>query len=41
MGNDREFWRLAAEAVWTRHKRSCDIQDLVNDAIAVLPQFGS
>jgi glycosyltransferase involved in cell wall biosynthesis len=38
--NDRVFWRSKAEAVWNRHKRSCDIQDLVNDAISVLPAFG-
>jgi glycosyltransferase involved in cell wall biosynthesis len=40
-GSDRVFWRTKAEAVWSRHKRSCDIQDLVNDAISVLPPFGS
>jgi glycosyltransferase involved in cell wall biosynthesis len=38
---DREFWRARAEGVWNRHKRSCDIQDLVNDAISLLPAFGS
>jgi hypothetical protein len=41
IGNDRMFWRTRAEAVWSRHKQSCDIQDLVNDAISVLPPFGS
>jgi len=41
IGNDRVFWRTKAESVWNRHKRSCDIQDLVNDAISVLPAFGS
>jgi hypothetical protein len=41
IGSDRVFWRAKAEAVWNRHKRSCDIQDLVNDAISVLPAFGS
>jgi glycosyltransferase involved in cell wall biosynthesis len=41
IGNDRMFWRTRAEAVWNRHKHSCDIQDLVNDAISVLPPFGS
>ncbi len=41
IGSDREFWRLKAEDVWSRHKRSCDIQDLVNDAISALPHFGS
>ncbi len=40
IGNDRVFWRTRAEAVWQRHKHSCDIQDLVNDAISVLPPFG-
>jgi glycosyltransferase involved in cell wall biosynthesis len=40
IGNDRVFWRTRAEAVWRRHKHSCDIQDLVNDAISVLPPFG-
>jgi len=38
---DRVFWRARAEEVWQRHKHSCDIQDLVNDAISVLPPFGS
>jgi hypothetical protein len=41
IGSDRVFWRTTAEDVWNRHKHSCDIQDLVNDAIAVLPAFGS
>jgi hypothetical protein len=41
IGSDREFWRTKAEDVWNRHKHSCDIQDLVNDAISVLPPFGS
>ncbi len=41
LGHDREFWRMQAEEVWNRHKRSCDIQDLINDAISVLPPFGS
>jgi hypothetical protein len=41
IGSDREFWRSQAEGVWNRHKHSCDIQDLVNDAISVLPPFGS
>jgi hypothetical protein len=41
IGNDRVFWRTKAEDVWNRHKHSCDIQDLVNDAIAVLPAFAS
>jgi len=41
IGSDRVFWRAKAEGVWNRHKHSCDIQDLVNDAISVLPAFGS
>jgi len=41
IASDREFWRQKAEDVWRRHKHSCDIQDLVNDAISVLPHFGS
>jgi hypothetical protein len=41
IGKDRVFWRTRAEGVWNRHKHSCDIQDLVNDAISVLPAFGS
>lgn len=41
IGSDREFWRSQAESVWNRHKPNCDIQDLVNDAISVLPPFGS
>jgi hypothetical protein len=41
IGSDRVSWRTKAEGVWNRHKHSCDIQDLVNDAISVLPAFGS
>jgi hypothetical protein len=40
IGSDREFWRRKAQDVWNRHKRSCDIQELMNDAISVLPPFG-
>jgi len=40
IAGDREFWRKKAEGVWNRHKRSCDIQYLVDDAIALLPTFG-
>lgn len=36
----REEWRAHANAVWDRHRSSCDIQLLVNDAIAELPEFG-
>jgi glycosyltransferase involved in cell wall biosynthesis len=41
IGSDRAFWRNKAQDVWNRHKHSCDIQDLINDAISVLPPFGS
>jgi len=41
IGSNRVFWRAKAEDVWDRHKHNCDIQDLVNDAISVLPPFGS
>jgi hypothetical protein len=35
----REGWRNFAEQVWQRHKRTCDIQELVRDAVAELPEF--
>lgn len=38
-GGTRERWRTYAEAVWARHRSSCDIQLLVSDAIARLPDF--
>lgn len=41
IGSDRVFSRTQAEGVWNRHKHSCDIQNLVNDAISLLPAFGS
>jgi hypothetical protein len=41
IGTDRILWRTRAEEVWNRHKHSCDIQELVNGAISVLPQFAS
>jgi Glycosyl transferases group 1 len=41
IASERVFWRTRAEEVWNRHKHSCDIQELVNDAISVLPAFGS
>jgi hypothetical protein len=41
IGSDRIHWRTRAEEVWNRHKHSCDIQELVNGAISVLPQFAS
>lgn len=41
IGYDRAYWLARAEAVWQRHKRSCDIQDLINDATSVLPPFAA
>jgi glycosyltransferase involved in cell wall biosynthesis len=41
IGNDRVGLRSRAELVWNRHRHSCDIQELVNGAIAGLPQFGT
>ncbi len=41
IGSDRTSWRIKAEDVWNRHRRSCDIQELMNDAISVLPPFAS
>lgn len=35
----REEWRTHAEAVWNRHRADCDIQILVANAVAQLPQF--
>jgi glycosyltransferase involved in cell wall biosynthesis len=35
----REQWREFAEAVWTRHRKGCDIGELVRDAIAKVPGF--
>jgi hypothetical protein len=40
IGSERKVWRAKAEDVWDRHRGSCDIQCLVNDAISVLPAFG-
>ena len=37
--HDGAYWSSKAAQVWERHKHSCDIQALVNDAIAVLPAF--
>jgi hypothetical protein len=39
LAQDRSYWRSHAESVWQRHRRSCDIQDLVGDAVAQLPAF--
>lgn len=41
ISNDRVFWRTHAEGVWNRHRHSCDIQNLINDAISLLPAFAS
>src|ERR1700722_12490814 len=35
----RAAWRIHAEEVWQRHKKTCDIQELVRDAVAQLPEF--
>jgi len=35
----RREWRTHAEAVWQRHRKSCDIEELVKDSLAQLPQF--
>ena len=38
-GRSRSEWRDHAEQVWLRHRRSCDIEELVRDALALLPDF--
>jgi hypothetical protein len=38
-GRTREQWRAQAEAVWSRHCKSCDIGELVRRAIAEIPEF--
>jgi hypothetical protein len=35
----RQQWRDHAELVWQRHARSCDINELVREAIGQLPDF--
>jgi hypothetical protein len=35
----RERWRTHAEQVWSRHRSSCDIGEVVKRAIADLPEF--
>ncbi|HEY0801751.1 MAG TPA: glycosyltransferase, partial [Steroidobacteraceae bacterium] len=35
----RDEWRAYAQDVWRRHRRSCDIQELMHDAVADLPEF--
>jgi glycosyltransferase involved in cell wall biosynthesis len=37
----RAQWRAHAEEVWLRHRSSCDIDELVKDAIGRLPQFAA
>jgi glycosyltransferase involved in cell wall biosynthesis len=38
---NREEWRKHADDVLARHFRFCDIQELVKDAVAQLPEFDS
>jgi glycosyltransferase involved in cell wall biosynthesis len=38
-GNSRAQWQSHAEHVWDRHRRSCDISELVKEATLQLPQF--
>jgi glycosyltransferase involved in cell wall biosynthesis len=35
----RSEWRAYADAVWARHRSSCDIEDLVRAAVAQRPEF--
>jgi hypothetical protein len=35
----REQWRAHADAVWVRHRESCDIGALVESAVAQIPEF--
>jgi glycosyltransferase involved in cell wall biosynthesis len=37
----RDEWRAFAEAVWLRHRKHCDIELLVHDAVAQRPEFTS
>lgn len=39
VSRSRQQWRTHAEAVWARHRVDCDIQILVANAIAQLPEF--
>ena len=41
ISTDRVYWQTQAASVWNWHKHSCDIQNLVNDAISLLPDFGN
>jgi len=38
---DQKQWREFAESVWQRHRNSCDIEQLVRDAVARRPEFSS
>jgi glycosyltransferase involved in cell wall biosynthesis len=37
----RAQWRQHAQEVWQRHYRSCDIQELVRDALSQRPEFSA
>lgn len=39
VSKSRAEWRAAAEAVWQRHRKAADIEELVREAISVLPDF--
>lgn len=39
VARSHEQWRAHAETVWMRHRADCDIQLLVANAVAQLPQF--
>lgn len=39
VGQTRADWQAHAEAVWQRHRRAADIEELVREAIALLPDF--
>jgi glycosyltransferase involved in cell wall biosynthesis len=38
---DQGQWRKFAESVWQRHRNSCDIEQLVRDAVARRPEFSA
>lgn len=39
VSKSRAEWRVVTEAVWQRHRKAADIEELVREAIAVLPDF--
>ena len=41
IAHDRAYWAARAEAVWSRHKQNCDIQDLIDHALSQLPAFSN